>query len=422
MPEVVEQQLDNGLRVLIRESHAAPVVSCWVGYRVGARNERPGITGASHWVEHMTFKGTNRLGAGDIFRYTARHGGANNGFTTDDLTIYYETLPSAQLETALLIESERMGYALFEENETERERTVILAERSGAENNPHFELSERMATTVFQEHPYRWPVIGMREDLETMTRADLYGHYRSHYTPSNAVLAIVGDVDPDLAFRQVEDYFGPVPSAPTVFAETRTEPAQTTERRVEVRKPGASAYIQVAYHIPSVGHPDFYPLVMLDALLSGGKSVSWGGGGYMGRTARLYLALVQSGLAVSGGSAVRYTFDPYAFTLSMTVRAGVAPEEAEQALLELVEGMSVHPPTAEELARVLRQTEAQFAYSRDGVTSQAFALLFFDLLDHWSFADRHVERLAQVTPADVVRVAGTYLTAENRTVGWFIPT
>lgn len=422
MSEVVEEQLENGLRVLIRESHAAPVVSCWVGYRVGARNERPGITGASHWVEHMTFKGTARLGAGDIFRYTARHGGANNGFTTDDLTIYYETLPSAQLETALLIESERMGHALFEEEETERERTVILAERSGAENNPHFELSERMASTVFQEHPYRWPVIGLREDLETMTRADLYGHYRSFYAPGNAVLAIVGDVHPEQALRQAAEYFGPIPAGPPVSSEQVKEPEQTGERRVEVRKPGASSYVQVAYHIPTVGHPDFYPLVMLDALLSGGKSVSWGGGGYMGRTARLYTALVQTGLAVSGGSAVRYTLDPYAFTLSMTVRAGVLPSEAEKALLEVVEGVAALPPTEEELARILRQTEAQFAYSRDGVTSQAFALLFFDLLDHWSFADRHIERLTEVTPQDVARVASTYLTPANRTVGWFIPT
>ncbi len=421
MPDVLEAQLQNGLRVLIRESHAAPVVSCWAGYRVGARNERPGITGASHWVEHMSFKGSARLGKGDIFRFTARHGGTNNGFTTDDLTLYYETLPSAQLDTALLIESERMGYALFDADETEKERTVILAERSGAENNPHFELSERMGETVFLEHPYRWPVIGFREDLERMTREDLYTHYRTYYAPNNAVVAVVGDVDPPAVLEEIRRYFEPIPAGGTPPPVEGAEPPQTEERRLEVRKPGASAYVQIAYHTPGLGHPDFYPLLMADALLSGGKSVSWGGGGYMGRTARLYPALVHSSLAVSAGSAFRFTLDPYVFSLSMTVRQGVDANRAEQVLLEVVEGLAANPPSDAELSRVRRQTEAQFAYSRDGVTSQAFALLFFDLLDHWSFVDRHLERLAQVTPADVARVAATYFRPENRTVGWFIP-
>ena len=144
MPDVYETTLQNGLTVLIRESHAAPVVTCWAGYRVGARNERPGITGASHWVEHMTFKGTERLAKGDVFRLTARHGGSNNGFTTNDLTLYYETLPADQLDVALMIESQRMSAALFDPEETERERTVIITERQGGENNPHVLLSERL--------------------------------------------------------------------------------------------------------------------------------------------------------------------------------------------------------------------------------------------------------------------------------------
>lgn len=369
----------------------------------------------------MSFKGSARLGKGDIFRFTARHGGTNNGFTTDDLTLYYETLPSAQLDTALLIESERMGYALFDAEETEKERTVILAERSGAENNPHFELSERMGETVFREHPYRWPIIGSRADLERMTREELYAHYRAYYAPNNAVLAVVGDVEPRVVLDEVRRYFEAIPAGDPPPPVEITEPAQTEERRLEVRKQGASAYVQVAYHTPGLGHPDFYPLLMADALLSGGKSVSWGGGGYMGRTARLYPALVHSGLGVSAGSAFRFTLDPYVFSLSMTVRQGVDPEQAERMLLDVVEGIAERPPSEAELDRVRRQTEAQFAYSRDGVTSQAFALLFFDLLEHWSFVDRHLERLAQVTPEDVARVAAEYFHPGNRTVGWFIP-
>jgi zinc protease len=413
--------LGNGLTVLIRESHAAPVASCWAGYRVGARNERPGITGISHWVEHMTFKGTPLLAKGDIFRLTARHGGSNNGFTTDDFTIYYETVPSAQIEIPLLIESQRMGAAHFDPEETESERTVILSERQGNENNPHFQLREKLSATVFREHPYRWPIIGERADLERMTRDELYAHYRTYYTPGNAVLAIAGDVDAERALELVRRYFEAIPAAPPPPAVDIIEPPQTEERRVEVHRPGPNAFMMVAYRIPAVSHPDTYPLVMLDAVLSGGKAVSWGSGGYMGRTARIYRALVETRLAASAGSSFRYSVDPHTFSASLTLRPGVAREDAEAALLRVVEGVAEQPPSEEELARTLRQAEAQYCYGREGVTSQAFGMTYFHLLEHWSGQDRHLERLRAVTPEDVARVAAAYLHPANRTVGWFIP-
>jgi zinc protease len=422
MPDVFEETLDNGLTVLIRESHAAPVVSCWTGYRVGARDERPGITGASHWVEHMTFKSTEQLGKGDIFRLTSRYGGTNNGFTSDDFTLYYETLPSAQLDVALTIESQRMAFALFDPEETERERTIILAEREGAENNPHFLLSERMGEAVFQVHPYRWPVIGTREDLERLTRDELFAHYRTYYTPRNALLVIVGDIQVDETREQVRRLFGPIQGWNQSLPAARpVEPPQDGERRVEVREPGTAAYLHVAYRTPEADHPDAYPLVMLDAVLSGAKSVSWSGGGYMGRTARIYRAVVETRLAANAGSGFRFSLDPYVFSASLTLREDVHPEHAEQALLAALEDVARRPPTDDDLARVMRQAEAQFAYSRDGVTSQAYALVYFQLLGHWSDLERHVERLRAVTPDDVARVAATYLRPENRTVGWFIP-
>jgi zinc protease len=422
MSDVFETVLENGLTVLIRESHTAPVASCWVGYRVGARNERPGITGASHWVEHMTFKGTARLGKGDIFRLTARHGGVNNGFTTDDMTFYYETLPAAQLDVALTIESERMAHALFDPEETESERTVIIAERQGSENNPHFELSERMGEAVFRVHPYRWPVIGYRADLERMTREELLAHYRAFYSPGNAVLVVVGDIETGDALERVRRFFGDIPPAPAPSPVESVEPPQEEQRRVEVRRPGAAAYMTVAYHTPAAGHPDWYPLAMADAVLSGAKATSWNGGGYMGRTARVYRSLVETRLAASAGSTFRPAIDPYVFSASLTLRPDSRPEPAEEALLETIEGLADRPPTPEELSRARRQAEAQFAYSRDGVTSQAFALGFFQCLGHWTDLERHVPRLRAVTAEDVARVAGTYFRRENRTVGWFFPT
>lgn len=422
MPEVLETVLENGLTVLIRESHAAPVVSCWAGYRVGGRNERAGVTGISHWVEHMTFKGSPLLAKGDIFRLTARHGGTNNGFTSDDFTIYYETVPSSQLETPLLIESQRMGAAHFDPEETESERPVIIAERQGNENNPHFLLRERMSAAVFQEHPYRWPVIGERADLERMTRDELFQHYRTYYTPGNAVLAIAGDVDAPQTLERVRELFGVIPAAASPPPVDVVEPPQSEERRVELRRRGANAFMSVAYRTPAVDHPDTYPLIMLDAVLSGGKSVSWGSSGYLGRTARIYRALVETRLAASAGSSCRYSLDPHTFSASLTLRPDGSPAEAEAALLAVLEGVAEQPPSEEELARTLRQAEAQYCYGREGVSSQAFGLTYFHLLTHWSDQDRHVERLRAVTSEDVARVAATYLRPNNRTVGWFFPT
>ncbi len=418
---VTEVTFSNGLTVLLAENHAAPVATCWVGYRVGVRNERPGITGASHWVEHMTFKGTERLPKGELFRRVSRYGGTNNGFTSDDFTIYYETLPSEHLEVALEIESQRMAFALFEAEETERERTVILAERDGAENHPHYHLGERMGEAVFHQHPYRWPVLGTRADLERMTHTDLLGHYRTYYTPGNAVLVVVGAFQTESLLAQVRHWFegivpgGPVPHGPP------PEPEQREERRVEVRDPGPSAYLSLAYRAPAWGHADVYPLAFLDAILSGGKSVSWSGGGFMGRSSRVYLALVESRMAINAGTGYRAAVDPAAFSASLTLRPGQEPTAAEAALEAVLEGIAADPPSAEEMARALRQAEAQFAYGRDGVTSQAYALLNFQLHGHWSDVNRHLDRLRAVTRDDLIRVASAYLRPETRTAGWFIP-
>lgn len=417
----LEATLPNGLKVLIQENHAAPVATCWAGYRVGARNEQAETTGASHWVEHMTFKGTERLKKGDIFRLTARHGGGNNGYTTDDFTLYYETLPAAELETALLIESQRMAAVTFDPQETERERTVILAEREGNENNPRVRLAERMRDTIYRVHPYRWPIIGTRADLERMTHPELLAHYRRYYSPANAVLAIVGDVDAEVTLERVGEWFGPIPGGAAPDQAAPVEPPQEETRQTEVRMPGSAAYLQVAYRTPPASHPDCYPLALVDALLSGGKGVSWSSGGYMGRTARVYQALVETRLAVSAGTSYRFAVDPATFGGSLTLRTGVNPAEAEAAFIHCLEGIPDTPPSAEDLDRTLRQVEAQVEYSLDGVSNQGFALVFFELLGDWRRAREHLDRLRAVTPEDVVRVASTYLRPENRTVGWFVP-
>jgi zinc protease len=421
MADVLEARLENGLELLVQPSHHAPVVSTWIWYRVGSRNEQSRITGVSHWVEHMLFKGTEQMAKGDVFRLIARHGGHNNAFTSEDFTCYFETLPAASWELALDIEADRMVNARFEPEEVESERTVILAEREGSENNPSFRLSEEMGAAAFRVHPYRWSVIGHACDLRTMTRDDLYGHYRTYYAPNNAVLVIAGDVQPEAALAAVRTRFGELEARASPPPVTAEEPPQWGERRVTVRRPGSVPKLNVAYHIPAVSHPDVYPLILLDAVLSGGKSVSWSGGGYMGRSARLYRALVRTELATSAGSGVRASLDPNLFTLSVTAREGASRDEIEATLFRELDRLTHEPPALEEMARALRQSEAQFAYGRDGVTSQAFALGYFQHLGDWRNLARHVERLRAVTPEDVTRVAATYLREENRIVGWFVP-
>jgi zinc protease len=422
MDQVLETTLDNGLKVLIQESHAAPVATCWIWYRVGSRNERPGTTGISHWVEHMLFKGTERLAKGEVFRIAARLGGHNNAFTSEDFTVYYETLPAAHWEVALEIEADRMVNARFDPAEVASERSVILAEREGLENSPSFLLAEEMGALTFRVHPYRWSVIGERCDLEAMTRDELYAHYRAHYAPDNAILVLVGDFASEAALSRVQHHFGPIQARSRAETVRAVEPEQRGERRVTVRRPGSSPFLHVAYHTPAVGHPDVYPLMMLDAVLSGGKSVSRSGGGYMGRSARLYRALVDKELATSAGSGFQASVDPNLFSAWLTVRPGVEPRRAEEALLHELEHAAKEAPTSEEMGRARRQCEAQFAYARDGVTSQAFALGYFERLGSWHDMVEHVDRLHAVTPDDIQRVAAGYLVETNRCVGLFLPT
>src|SRR5215212_3931669 len=226
MADVIETRLENGLKLILQPSHHAPVVSTWIWYKVGSRNEQTGITGISHWVEHMLFKGTRRLAKGEVFRLIARHGGHNNAFTSEDFTCYFETLPAAAWELALEIESDRMVNSRFEPEEVDSERTVILAERQGSENNPRFQLAEEMGGAAFRVHPYRWSVIGNACDLRTITREQLHRHYRTYYTPNNAVLVIAGDVEPEAAVAAAQARFGalePGAEPPPVTAE---EPPQ----------------------------------------------------------------------------------------------------------------------------------------------------------------------------------------------------
>jgi zinc protease len=408
--------------VLTREVHSAPVAACCVWYRVGSRNETPGTTGISHWVEHMLFKGTPNIPKGEMDRLIARNGGTFNGFTASDYTAYFETLPADRIELGLRIEADRMVNSLFDADEIESERSVIISEREGRENDPEWWLSEAMMAATFQFHPYRNEVIGWKSDLRAITRDELFAHYQTYYMPNNAVLVLVGDFQTDVIMRQVEQHFAGLPIGPRLPVFRPEEPEQQGERRVVIRRPGPAQYVQICYHTPNNTHADFAPLVLLDAVLSGAKALGFGGGAQTNRSARIYRALVETQLAAYAGSGYRPARDPYLFDLDATVQEGHSADEIEAALLQEIEKIQQDGVDQAEMSKVIKQARALMAYSSESVTQQGLRLGMWEILDSYQRLDTLIDSLSAVTAADIQRVAQTYLTERNRTVGHLIPT
>ncbi|MEX2425714.1 MAG: pitrilysin family protein [Thermomicrobiaceae bacterium] len=413
--------LDNGLTVIVRESHRVPVVSFWIWYRVGARNEPLGRTGISHWVEHMLFKGTPDYQPGAIFRTINKFGGTLNGFTSLDFTAYFETLPNTQLELAVSIESDRLQNAIFDRDEFEKERTVILSEREGGANNPGFHLREEMLGAAFRAHPYGQSVIGFESDLRSMTRDELYDHYRTFYTPRNSTVVIVGAVDTDEAVAMVDRHFGSIDSGPEVPEVRTEEPEQVAERRVTVRRPAPAMQMSLAWHAPNAVNPDSPAMEVLDTILSGGKGIGLGSGGGMGRSARLYRSLVSSGLCAGASSGFSLSIDPNLFSISATLLPDTGQEQVESVVFEEIRKLRDEDVPQAELDRAIKQIRAQFAYSAESVTHQGYWLGSMATVAPDLDPDEYLEQVAEVTPEDVRRVANTYLKDGCYTLGWLIP-
>lgn len=408
--------LANGLKVLVREIPNAPVSGCWMIYRVGSRNEAPGITGASHWVEHMLFKGGGRLGKGDIGKLVTALGGEYNGFTSKDFTAYYEVLPADKIETGLFIESERMAHAAFDQREVESERTVVVSEREGNENDPEFQVVEELYLSAFRFHPYRWSEGGLKEDLLRMTRDELFDHYQKYYVPGNALLVVVGPFSPEAILPKIENYFGSFTSRLAPRDPKIIEPVQSGERRVELEIPSEADYLKVAYHTPGFGNDDVYPLMMLDSVLSGVRLFAFGPGQASGRSARLYKSLVEKKIATEASSEFWPTIDPSLFALDLTLWEGVKIDKAENLLFQEVEKVKNIPPEKRELERSLAQIRAQYAYTLDGVTRQGFVIGIFEIVTSFETLASLVQKLEHVTPEQVSEAARKYLTVKNRTV------
>ena len=419
---ITHTTLSNGMQVMLKEIHTAPLVSSWVWYRVGSRDEVNGRTGISHWVEHMQFKGTPQFPSSVLDKAISREGGMWNAFTYLDWTTYFETMPAEKIDLGLQLEADRMVSSVFDEGEVASERTVIISEREGNENEPQFLLAEAVQGAAFRVHAYHHEIIGDMPDLQSITRGDLYEHYKSYYIPNNAVMAVAGDFETDQMLARVIELYEPIPMRGDPTRPVRPEPEQKGEIRLSVEGPGETIYVQVCYRFPSASHPDFFPLAVLDSLLAGPSNLNMFGGGISNKTSRLYRALVDKELTVSISGGAQATIDPFLYDLSMTIHPQRRPEEALSALDDEIKRIQDELVSEDEILRAIKQARAIFAYGSENITNQAFWMGYAEMFADYNWFLTYLDNLATVTPADVQRVAQGYLQPRSRVVGTYIPT
>jgi zinc protease len=418
-----QHTLSNGLEVFLKEIHTAPIVSSWAWYRVGSRDEVAGRTGISHWAEHMQFKGTPQFPASVLDKAISRDGGTRNAFTYLDWTTYFETMPADKIDLGLRLEADRMVNSTFDPQEVESERTVIISEREGGENDPLFKLSEAVHMAAFRVHAYHHEVLGDLADLRTMTREDLYRHYRTYYIPNNAVLAVAGDFETRVMLERIRQLYEPIPAGALPPRLARPEPAASGEHRLTVEGPGETTFIEIGYRVPAGSEADFLTMTVLDSLLAGPSSLNmFGGGGISNKTSRLYRTLVEKELAVSVYGGLTTTIDPYLYLFTITVHPQRKPEEALAAFDDEVKRIQDERTGAAEIARAIKQARANFAYGTESITNQAFWLGHAEMFASYDWFLTYLDKMAKVTPAKIQKAAQVYLRPQSRVVGTYLPT
>jgi zinc protease len=372
----------------------------------------------------MNFKGTTNIPRDQMKGIVERFGGNWNGYTWIDQTTYLETAGRDALDTLLFIEAERMANGLYDPDECEAERTVIISELQGGDNDPDQLLDNEVTAAAFRAHPYRHPTLGWLPDLQTMSRDDLFGHYRRYYVPSNATLVVVGDVDADDVLRRAEKHFGGIVDRPAPLRRRPAEPPQLGERRVTIEREGTTAYLKCAWRAPAAPDAAFFPLLVLDAALTGAKGLNLWSSFRLAppqRKARLYSALVDRGLASVVSGALLPTADPFLYTISLTAMDGVGLPTLESAFLEAVETVRREGLRDEEIARAKRQLKARLVFDTDSVTNLAHQLGYFETVVGPGFFETLQSAVQQVTLDQVNDAAGQWLGRESRTIGWFQP-
>ena len=406
--------LDNGLTVVLSEDHSTPVVHVELWYQVGSKNERPGRTGFAHLFEHLMFKGSKNVQTDQHLSFISRVGGDGNAYTTEDATVFLQTVPSQYLPLVLWLEADRMATLRIDQRTLDAEREVVKEERRWRyENEPFGLLAELVYDHAYTAHPYKHTAIGSMEDLSAASIEEVREFYNTYYVPANATVVIVGDIDPDNTQQMVEHYFGRVPRAPAdVPRDIPREPPQGAERRVTVEADNwPLPAVVVAHHITYDGHPDAYPLHIASKVLSDGQS------------ARIYRRLVyDEQLAVSAFGQGSIIEDPNLFYAVALVAPGQTPAMAEAALLEELERLKREPVSDSELQRTKNQFARDYIIGRM-TNAQKAAHLGHAAVIHEDIttADGEFDIFMNVTKEDVQRVARTYFTDASRLVMTILP-
>ena len=415
-------RLENGLSVLLKEIHSTPIISLWTWYKVGSRFEKPGLTGISHWVEHMQFKGTKKYPATVLDRLIAREGGVWNAFTHVDWTTYFETMPAHKIDLAMDLEADRMVNSLFNPSDVESERTVIISEKEGKDNEPFLRLNNAVNEASFQFHPYKNEVIGSLEDLNRIQRDDLYHHYQKYYQPSNTIISIAGDFNTPDMVDKIEHLFAPISSEYLTDPDIQPETEIKEKKEILLTGPGDTIFIQIAYRSPSASDPDFFAFTILDSLLSGPASLNmFGGGGLSNRTSRLYKKIVDKRLAVSLAGGLQATVDPHIYDLSVTLNQEQDPEIVIKTIDQEIEKLIEKRILRSEIQRAVKQAKALFAYGLENITNQAFWLGYSEIFADYDWFANYLDRLNEIKPHHVQKVAEKYLNPEKRVIGIYHP-
>jgi zinc protease len=404
--------LDNGLKVLLLEDHGIPNIALYTYFHVGSRNERTGITGVSHFIEHMMFNGTPQIGPGEFDRRMEFAGGANNAFTGDDMTGYTDWFPAAALEPMIVMEADRMQGLLLDPKVLESERGVVASERRmSVENNNDSILSENVRATAIMAHPYHWDVIGWMSDILSWRRDDIMTYYRTYYAPNNAVLIIVGDFEPARALDLIRKYYGAIPKSTPPPAVSTVEPPQIGTKRVVLRKAAQVPSFEMVWHAPAANDPDYFPLAVLEKALLAGQS------------SRLYKRLVrEEQLAVTVRGGVGETLDPQLFTISARPRPTADLDRLEAVIEEELAKIKADGITDAEFQKTLNMIKSDFYFGLQSINGKAGALGQAEILyGGYEKAFDRIDAFAAVKKEQIIQAAKKYFTDANKTVGRLVP-
>jgi zinc protease len=410
--QVKTHTLKNGMKILVQEDNSIPNVAFYIFYRIGSRNERPGTTGVSHYFEHMMFNGAKKYGPGEFDRVMEANGGANNAYTSQNVTVYQDWFPPSILELIFDLEADRIQNLSFDPKVVESERGVVENERrQGVDNNNFGILNEQLWATAFTAHPYQWPVVGWEVDIKNWKMEDLQNHFKMGYSPSNATMVVTGAVKFDDIVKLAEKYIAPIPANPPPPKVTTQEPPQLGERRVMVRKMAQLPIVMIGYHVPQTSHPDYSALQVLQMVL------------FSGQSSRMYQRIVDKDqLAISANGNMQFAFDPTLFTISSQPKQSVDPATVEKAIYEELDKVKNAGITAEELQKAKNILLANFYRQIRTINGRsnaigAYEVFFGDYQKLFNAAND----FAKVTAEDVQRVAKQYFTENNRTVATLIP-